>query len=386
MESSSQPQSKASRPQDPTTTVVMVPSTTKRKFGLWSRRANNSFGSYGSALTASTSKLGSIDEDVQNDDWEDLNDSMYYSCKSRSLSGYDDDDVSIGSMEMDELGDGSHYQLDCSFHESYNLGETLGKGAFGSVNKCYMKDGSSLDGSLAVKSVAAEHYNPEEIEILEHLSDCPTIVQIKDVFHEQDETYIVMEEVQGGELLERIGQKLCYEEEEAKVLFRTLLETVQFCHDRGIAHCDIKPENILLQYKDDDTSIKLTDFGLAKCFLNEDGTKRRLFDMQGSAEYAAPEVFNRPEDDTQVGYDERCDIWSCGVLLYVLLAGYAPFEADNADDMILEVAKGKFKFHKRYWKNTSRAARNLITHMMRVDPEERCTLEEALAHPWLTQS
>ena len=324
----------------------------------------------------------------------------------------------------------SHNNESTSFHDSFSMGASLGSGAFGNVHRCHMiiqktphkrmsndnnnnndtanrkEDESNSNGdsqtSFAVKSVAAEHYNPQEIEILQHyLQDCPTVVHIQSVFHEAEESLIVMEEMHGGDLLQRIATKLCYPEDQAQIVFRTLLETLQYCHDRGVAHCDIKPENILLVSPDSDTDIKLTDFGMAKVFLespepydigsNDDDNdnlggstkiKFNMLEMEGSAEYAAPEVFNRPEDDT-IGYDERCDIWSCGVCLYVLLAGYAPFEADTADEMIAAVGEGKFKFHKRYWKDVSKDAKRLIVKMLQVDPDKRCTIEEALASPWL---
>lgn len=282
--------------------------------------------------------------------------------------------------EVDEEGSTGTSQ---SFHDSFEMDKALGEGAFGTVHRCYelTHDGRKKRTPFAVKAVPMDKYNHDEIEILDELMECPTITQIKDVFYENDQSYIVMEEMEGGELLDRISEKEFYTEMEAKILFRTLLETIQFCHSRGIAHCDIKPENILLRYKDEDTSMQLADFGLAKRFATHDGRRIQLFDMNGSAEYAAPEVFNRPEDDDW-GYDERCDIWSCGIVLYILLAGYAPFDSDSPYETIRKVGTGKFKFHRHYWKHISLEAKILIVKMLQVNPDERCSLEEALESPW----
>ena len=372
----------------------------KRTFACWSRFMKKANASIGSTMTAATSMLDSINGDLEDGDdeswcsWEGhdedciLDISSSYKCQDHQPLHLDDISVSsCGSIDLAQLEHShSEHHQHClepfeSFHASYNVGHILGHGAFGSVHKCFPKESDSTD-SFAVKAVPMDRYNHDEIEILQDLKKCPNVVQIKDVFHHTEGSYIVMEEIAGGELLERIATKQCYAESEAKVLFKTLLQTVKFCHEQGIAHCDIKPENILLQDKDNDVSIKLVDFGLAKRFRHRDGTFERFFDMQGSAEYAAPEVFNRSESDG-IGYDERCDIWSCGVVLYVLLAGYAPFEADTTEEMLRLVGEGKFKFHKRYWKHISKEAKNLIDQMMQIDPEKRCSLDEALASSWL---
>lgn len=296
--------------------------------------------------------------------------------------------LTCDSLEFSELPDGSESEVEdsvlSSFHASYDLGKSLGEGAFGTVWQCSSKSKSS-DGrpqeSLAVKSVPAAKYNDTEIEILEMLEDCPHIVKVEDVIHDFDESFIIMKEQQGGDLLDRLGKKEVYTEAEAKVLFKTVLETVQFCHNRGVAHCDIKSENILLTHTDDDTTMQLADFGLSKIFRHPDGTREPLLPTDGSAEYAAPEVFNRGDGDED-GYDERCDIWSCGVLLYLLLGGYPPFEGDSPWDTIRNVGRGKYKFHSRYWKGISLDAKILIAKMMQVNPDNRCTLDEALASPW----
>ena len=425
----------------------------RKKRVLPNRQANRSFASSCSTLTSIgedyLNQNGDIPDDASLLSWEeDLHGELFqeqHPKNSNSRNNYQhSNNSSIDHVDFDLEFSGlhlsnkshkssrrSHNNEDChseSFHDSFSMGASLGSGAFGHVHRCHMiiqtkahkrlsnhndntnrKDSKQDDSnnnnsgdcsqtSFAVKSVAAEHYNPQEIDILQqYLQDCPTVVHIQSVFHEAQESLIVMEEMHGGDLLQRIATKLCYPEDQAQRVMRTLLETIQYCHDRGVAHCDIKPENILLVSPDSDTDIKLTDFGMAKVFLEDeprDDTNNHssiphkihfnMLEMEGSAEYAAPEVFNRSEDDT-IGYDERCDIWSCGVCLYVLLAGYAPFEADTADDMIATVGKGKFKFHKRYWKDVSKDAKRLIVKLMQVDPDKRCTIQEALASPWLKQ-
>lgn len=383
----------------------------KKKRILPNRQHNKSF--------CSASTLSSVGEDYfETDDtsvlsWdEDLSDGLSKSNHSQASSLVLDElqfsELQIGGSHNNNNNKSQRSHLsDESFHDSFSIGASLGSGAFGNVNRCHMiiggrdksdrnnnnhnaEDGGGEDASqksFAVKSVAAEHYNPQEIEILQnYLQDCPTVVKVTNVFHERKESFIVMEEMKGGDLLQRIAQRLCYKEAPAKKVFYTLLETIQYCHSKHVAHCDIKPENIMLASKESDTDMKLTDFGMAKVFVDPvTQTKFNMIEMEGSAEYAAPEVFNRPEDD-EIGYDERCDIWSCGVCLYVLLAGYAPFEANTADEMIETVGIGKFKFHKRYWKSISKEAKILIVQLMQVDPAKRCSLEEALLSPWFIES
>ena len=330
--------------------------------------------------------MKTLDEEVEFDDEFGDDHSIYIDDSSATEDAFAfkssvSTALTCGSLEFSDLLEHSETTgepVSC-FHASYDVGKELGEGAFGTVWQCSLKSDSS--SALAVKSVPAEKYNEEEIEILDMLQDCPHIVKVEDVIHDFQESYIIMKELEGGDLLNRIGKKVVYTEAEAKVLFRTVLETVQFCHERGVAHCDIKSENILLMHKDDDTTIQLADFGLAKRFLRPDGSKERLHKMDGSAEYSAPEVFNREEDDED-GYDERCDIWSCGVLLYLLLGGYPPFEADSPMRIIRKVGLGKYKFHNKYWKEISLDAKILIATMMQVNPDNRCTLDEALASPW----
>ena len=136
-----------------------------------------------------------------------------------------------------------------SFNDLYDLGNVLGEGGYGKVHQWFPKttDGAGSFESYAVKTVPKEKYVNTELLILEFLSECPHIITYRDVFHEPEHSYIVMEEMQGSDLLDKLTEKTVYSEEQARILFRTLLKSVMFCHDRGIAHCDIKLENILLK-------------------------------------------------------------------------------------------------------------------------------------------
>ncbi|CAB9502500.1 MAP kinase-activated protein kinase 2 (Fragment) [Seminavis robusta] len=275
-----------------------------------------------------------------------------------------------------------------SFHTWYEMGQAIGEGSFGSVHKCFQRQGekdssSTMGSSFVVKAVPDELYNEKEIKIMDLLDDCPNIVQVVDLFHDNDASFIVMEEMEGGDLFEKVSQNGAYSEKKAKVLFKTLLETIQFCHSRGIAHCDIKPENILLQSQEDDTTIKVADFGLAKPFRYPNGRKVPMHAMQGTFEYAAPEVWEVfAPDEEDKGYGERCDIWSCGVVLYYLLSGCLPFVGKDARDTIDQVSLGRFKFPRRQWNKVSYHAKFLIAQLLQVDPDDRCTLKEALSSPW----
>jgi serine/threonine protein kinase len=174
--------------------------------------------------------------------------------------------------------------------------------------------------------------------------------------------------------LERICEKEVFEEPEARKISRRLLDAVYYCHRKHIVHRDIKPENILLNSKDNDTSIKLGDFGCARRF--EPGTAQ-LVTLCGSPQYVAPELYTHND-----GYDERCDIWSCGIVIYVILGGYAPFDADD-HELPKIICEGHFEFHPKYWDDVSQRAKSLISSLLKVDPQERATIEEALNSEWL---
>jgi Protein kinase domain len=286
-----------------------------------------------------------------------------------------------------------------TFDETYTIsngGRPLGEGGFGVVYSCVAKHRHIMDDPLlppqprkheAVKIIPAAYYNRNEIEILQHLGHSSFIVALQDIFFGFDRVYLVMEAMK-GDLLTRMGDKVTYPEHEARTLVHTLLQAVQFLHSRGVAHRDIKPENILLTSNSDDTSIKLADFGLAKRFRDVNGNRFEqpdMFTLCGSVWYAAPEVFGRPREQMDCQpYDERCDIWSIGIITYSLLAGYLPFqEARDEYEVVRDACRGKYKFHKQYWSTISTQAKELIASLLKVHPVQRCTLQEALDSSWI---
>ena len=154
-----------------------------------------------------------------------------------------------------------------------------------------------------------------------------------------------------------------YNEREARDLVKLLLEAIKYCHDANVVHRDLKPENLLLTSKDDDASIKLADFGFAKRVeFNSEG----LVTACGTPGYVAPEILEGKS------YGKTVDIWSIGVITYILLCGYPPFHDDNHNALFKKIKKGKFEFDSPYWDHVSDDAKDLILEMLVVDPEKRC--------------
>lgn len=263
------------------------------------------------------------------------------------------------------------------FDEVYAKQAFLGEGGFAVVFRCqHWHTGNTY----AVKEVVNADYEKtgenlkEEIDALKQLRDGPYIVKLLDVFTAPDRSHLVMDEMRGGDLLAKLHEREFFTESEARRISRRLLEAVSFCHKKRIVHRDIKPENILIQDPTDDTKIKLADFGCAKRI---DGTKC-LHTLCGSPQYVAPELYLSNVE----GYNERCDLWSAGVVIYILLGGYAPFDAPN-DDLPEVICDGFFEFHPVYWMGISTAPKHLISSLLVVEPDRRATVEEALDSTWL---
>lgn len=213
----------------------------------------------------------------------------------------------------------------------------------------------------------------KEVEIMSSL-DYKHIVKLIEFFDEPDFFYIVLEYIDGGELFDRIVEKSFYNEKEARDTARILLSTLKFCHDQDIVHRDLKPENLLLTSRDDDADIKLADFGFA---AKTNGST--LTEMCGTPGYLAPECIKRQH------YGVSVDMWSFGVILYILLGGYPPFHNEDQSMLYKQICAGVFEFHEDCWGSVSQQAKDMISGLLTVDVVKRLTVDQALAHPWMQQ-
>ncbi|OMP09640.1 hypothetical protein COLO4_05279 [Corchorus olitorius] len=259
-----------------------------------------------------------------------------------------------------------------NLRDRYVLGEQLGWGQFGVIRACSDK----LTGEvLACKSIAKDRLVTSddfcsiklEIEIMTRLSGHPNVVDLKAVYEDEDFVHLVMELCAGGELFHQLEKYGRFSELEARVIFKHLMQVVKYCHDNGIVHRDLKPENILLATKSSSSPIKLADFGLAT-YIKQG---RSLHGTVGSPFYIAPEVLAG-------GYNQAADVWSAGVILYILLSGMPPFGGKTKSKIFDAVRAAELKFPPDPWDQISVSARNLITGMLCVDPSKRLTAAEVL--------
>ncbi|KAL3766516.1 hypothetical protein ACHAWU_000311 [Discostella pseudostelligera] len=193
----------------------------------------------------------------------------------------------------------------------------------------------------------------------------------------------------GGELFDRIVSKSYYNEKEARDVCKILFEAVGYCHSKCVAHRDLKPENLLLRSEDSDSDIKIADFGFAKKVL----TPNSLTTQCGTPGYVAPEILEG------IAYDTKSDMWSLGVIIYIMwliafnqyisaffsssLGGYPPFIEQNQRDLFRKIRKGQYEFHDAYWGTVSPEAKDLISCLLTVQPSKRLTAQQALQHSWI---
>ncbi|RMC12675.1 hypothetical protein DUI87_10199 [Hirundo rustica rustica] len=218
----------------------------------------------------------------------------------------------------------------------------------------------------------------EEIEILLRYGQHPNIITLKDVYDDGKFVYLVMELMRGGELLDRILRQKCFSEREASAVLCTITRTVDYLHSQGVVHRDLKPSNIL--YMDESgnpDSIRICDFGFAKQLRAENGL---LMTPCYTANFVAPEVLKRQ------GYDAACDIWSLGILLYTMLAGFTPFANgpdDTPEEILARIGSGKYALTGGNWDSVSDTAKDIVSKMLHVDPHQRLTAVQVLRHPWI---
>ncbi|KAJ8761777.1 hypothetical protein K2173_004588 [Erythroxylum novogranatense] len=257
--------------------------------------------------------------------------------------------------------------------EHYTLGKQLGRGQFGITYLCTEK---STGHEYACKSILKRKLSTKndredikkEVNIMQHLSGQSNIVQFRGAYEDRQSVHLVMELCAGGELFDRIIEKGHYSERDAAKICRYIVNVVHACHFMGVMHRDLKPENFLLSSKDEGATLKATDFGLS-VFIEEG---KVYHDIVGSAYYVAPEVLRR-------SYGKEIDIWSAGIILYILLCGLPPFWAENEKGIFDAVLKGDIDFESEPWPSISESAKDLITKMLTQDPKLRITSAQVLA-------
>ena len=242
-----------------------------------------------------------------------------------------------------------------------------------------------MRNSNAIAGGLIDHPSLERVLMEAHMIRTlkhPNIIQLEDVFSDQSTLFLVMELVRGGDLFDRIVARKRYNEGDAKLVVLQILYAMQFMHDKNVAHRDMKPENILLTSPDSDVDIKITDFGLAKCSSDGGGLKT----FCGTPHYLAPEIQNQQilgcEGHTTYGFE--ADMWSIGVITYVLLSGDYPWSQDHGI-MCQEIVAGKpnFQKHRKIWKSLSPSALDFVSKLIVQDPKARLTATAAIQHAWL---
>eukprot|EP00920_Eleutheroschizon_duboscqi_P025788 GHVT01063648.1.p1 GENE.GHVT01063648.1~~GHVT01063648.1.p1 ORF type:complete len:542 (-),score=153.82 GHVT01063648.1:368-1993(-) len=262
--------------------------------------------------------------------------------------------------------------------EKYQRVKKLGSGAYGEVLLCRDKK-THVERAVKIiskSSVAQSTADTllDEVAVLKKL-DHPNTMKLYEFFEDKRNYYLVTELYTGGELFDEIIARQKFTEVDAALIMKQVLSGVTYLHRYNIVHRDLKPENLLLESRGENNAlIKIVDFGLSARFDKQGKMKERL----GTAYYIAPEVLRKK-------YDEKCDVWSCGVIMYILLCGYPPFGGSTDQEILKRVEKGKYEFDPPDWNCVSEDAKDLLRKMLTYDPSKRVSAEEALNHPWILE-
>lgn len=259
----------------------------------------------------------------------------------------------------------------------YNFEVELGAGAYGKVFK--VKNIKTSEYFACKKMNKRQISNKErfkiEIDLLK-ATDHPYIVKLHELYEDNVYLYLIMEICKGGELFDRLAKRAkegkLFTERESCAIFKKLMTGINYCHSHGVCHRDIKPENVLFADSEDISTLKIADFGLSRVFSNENKT---MTSIVGTTFYMAPEVLKG-------NYNEKCDIWSAGCILYIMLCGRPPFYAKNDEDLVRKIKSKSYSFNYPEFKNVSQEAKDLITKML-SDQDKRLSAQGVLDHKWV---
>lgn len=258
------------------------------------------------------------------------------------------------------------------FEEDYILGKKIGKGAFSVVHECINKTtlkkyAVKIINKNIFKKVSRAHLN-NEIAIL-RLTSHPNLIHLEETYEDKENIYIVIELVEDGDFFEFMIGKQCFTDDMLKPIIKQLCEALAYLHEFGIVHCDIKPENLLFN-KSTGNIIKLTDFGLSKMILSH----QKIEDACGTLQYVSPEILELK------GCGVESDMWSVGIIMYLLLNGKMPYDKDTVVEMIDAFDNQELIFKS----NVSENAKDIVLKLLTKDPKKRITAKNALLHPFFT--
>lgn len=298
----------------------------------------------------------------------------------------------------------SSMQSSC-FQELYKLtGEVLGEGAYASVQTC-INIYTELEYAVKIIDKIPGHARARvfrEVETFHHCQGHPNILQLLEFFEDEEKFYLVFEKINGGPLLTRIQENVCFSEYDAAQIIKEIASGLDFLHKKGIAHRDLKPENILCVYPDKLCPIKICDFDLGSGIkfttnISSPTATPQLLTPVGSAEFMAPEVVDLFVGESNY-YDKRCDLWSLGVIAYILLCGYPPFSGNCEQDcgwnrgencrtcqelLFESIQEGRFSFPENDWVDVSEEAKDLIRGLLVKEAPKRLSAAAVLNHPWI---
>jgi len=259
--------------------------------------------------------------------------------------------------------------------DRYEITKELGRGAFSIVKLAIDKEtGEKYAVKIINKTTIGQDMNrlATEIAILKQVQH-PNVIVMKETVDTKNCLFIITELVTGGELFDKIVELGSYTESKAATVIRKMVSAIDYLHSKGIVHRDLKPENLLLKNDSDITEIKIADFGLSKIVSSQVMMQTAC----GTPGYVAPEILQTK------GYEKEVDLWSIGVITYILLCGFPPFYNDNIAELFEQIMNAEYDFPPEYWHTISEEAKDFVRKLLVADPQKRMTSQQALAHPWL---